>query len=734
LSTESISPEHYYYDRGFGYKRFRTVEPNPLKFSLVAYSHIPSFDIRDEDYDNYPLIIEITKELLGATITPVQNIEGVEVYQIAGTVYLSPRNTRILHFSQKAKNNSIIMADPSIETKLVETYKSGLDVIDIRKDEVFDWTPSYLESIKDFSIDDVHDNYATDIQINRVKGFIYAYLIGTKSALPDDVVILGKQLKNVSSSISQIDTLVKNLKVAKSGAKKSITDSINRNIANISEQIQILKLSFNKFQTSEKLNIDTIIKNHYLSDYDSKTKQKLLQLFRNIKPGNWSFFEQLEWYFNKKYENNHPAAVLLGELQNLIQTRISQPNCIDDCKIILEDISTFLASIETKSSLNRNRAKNDHKIALANMRVTAFSDPIFKKMQDTQVFQSIVNELIGYPIEGVDHFIESKSDIALQMGKILKEYNKDWSGSDERTYINGLLDNIESYKPFDIRSHPNHLLQSLAAFLIKGDDPEKLIDYLIANGMGDHRISLGIWGATFGFAALPKTLTRTVFDVDTYSINEQYYLSIQEQLHQKSPIPKPLLKKRPLKSIPKVSIVVEENTPAPEPPHRETQKAKIIEPLKSIPKVNIVVEENAPAPEPPHREAQKAKIIEPLKTDSTKVHVLCPLCNSEMVVREKGPYRPFYGCKRYPECKGTRPLKEETKSKSYSKAAAVIIDYVDMHGLSKLSDIAEELKTKRGLNYTIKGIEDIIKDELLERFDFEKIGRSQGVKVRSGWF
>ena len=41
----------------------------------------------------------------------------------------------------------------------------------------------------------------------------------------------------------------------------------------------------------------------------------------------------------------------------------------------------------------------------------------------------------------------------------------------------------------------------------------------------------------------------------------------------------------------------------------------------------------------------------------------CPLCGAPMRFR-KGPYGPFLGCTRYPQCKGIRKLAPKTNKKA----------------------------------------------------------------------
>lgn len=44
------------------------------------------------------------------------------------------------------------------------------------------------------------------------------------------------------------------------------------------------------------------------------------------------------------------------------------------------------------------------------------------------------------------------------------------------------------------------------------------------------------------------------------------------------------------------------------------------------------------------------------------IQVNCPVCNAPMVERVNSKTdEPFYGCSRYPDCKGTRPISETEK-------------------------------------------------------------------------
>lgn len=57
---------------------------------------------------------------------------------------------------------------------------------------------------------------------------------------------------------------------------------------------------------------------------------------------------------------------------------------------------------------------------------------------------------------------------------------------------------------------------------------------------------------------------------------------------------------------------------------------------------------------------EKQPLDESSSKPSSSEQKRCPVCGSVMVIRE-GTYGIFYGCSRYPDCKGTRPYKQEKR-------------------------------------------------------------------------
>lgn len=70
---------------------------------------------------------------------------------------------------------------------------------------------------------------------------------------------------------------------------------------------------------------------------------------------------------------------------------------------------------------------------------------------------------------------------------------------------------------------------SFAAFCQKGDNIDRLKDYLVQNGIGNYKLAFGLYGATRGFASLPKTFTSALINgVKDYY--KEVWLTIYEYL------------------------------------------------------------------------------------------------------------------------------------------------------------------------------------------------------------
>lgn len=114
-----------------------------------------------------------------------------------------------------------------------------------------------------------------------------------------------------------------------------------------------------------------------------------------------------------------------------------------------------------------------------------------------------------------------KMDLANELTDVAKAiYKEDWELSYTRKFLNNLRHHIAG-EQFS-QEWTNGLLPSLAAFLLRGDDWEDMLRYMQDRDMYDYRLAFAFYGAYFGFASMPKSLTNCIFEQEKEYIRRFY--------------------------------------------------------------------------------------------------------------------------------------------------------------------------------------------------------------------
>jgi len=706
FSSESISPLWFYGKRNFGYKRFEPVEPNSFKSSILLYSHYPAFEIKDEEQDNYPMIIEISKSMVSDKIKKVKTIGNIEIFQIASTIYLNPFEIKVFFQSENHLRITLLKAEASLETKMVPVYKTCLSFTP-NLSNAFKWNKSHLNEIEDIEESKLLTEVELDVKINKIKGFAYCYLIGASSNMPAELLELKriiKEIRNITSGLiniyqSQYNSENKSYSKKQNNSKETIKnlEEFNNKVTRFVTLVELIEPQNKSKQDFER----DVFKQFGISESEF---EKIIILLKSYKSYSETLYEHFQWAIQNKNQAAKSSFWIsnferFSKFINSIfskQESTSSNFKIEDIEIVFSLAEGALSKHEESLRMKNERLNIEQAFAISNLRLTSIFDNKLKGK--SEFYQSIINALIDLSIENVEHFKSLKADITRIFGKILKEFvedvqKKDWTKSPERAYINSLLDNIESYQPFDIKSHPSEVLQSFTAFIMKGEDLEKLKDFLINNNIQDFRISFGLWGATFGFASLPKTISNNILMSDTaYLIS--FFKNLAKQLFVYD-----------LATIKELQIITE-----PKIEYKKPEKEVVIEMSFDITpeKLNVVLSSNY----------------------SDKI--LCPLCNSEMILKT-GVYGDFYGCTKYAitGCKGTRQLKEGIKNLGITKNLSTLIsEYVEKNGHCKISDLFIYVNDKTNKGYKVGDIESYIKQNLIEELELKKKERSSGVMKR----
>ncbi|MFW6272509.1 MAG: hypothetical protein ACOC2U_01860 [bacterium] len=471
MSSESISPASFYSRRGFGYKRFEKVGPNNLDNRIILYGKYPVFDIDDKELENYPMVVEIDTKTIKKDV--IQEKNGL--FYSDETIYLNPFTTNILFRNEQEKRSTLSKAEPSIESKMVPLYAN---CIEIKREDInsFNWTKTEIKDTED----DFSRYISKDRRINKLKGFLYSYLIAANKSVSPDVVFLKKHVKRLQNTLSAI-----------------ITSPDGRVTRQQNEQLNSLyKLINDKFSR------------FFLEPLLKEKSEKYKCDFYNM-------LQEENLYYSWLRENK------------LLKYQIQPFNIpTKDKEKALENYIANINSELSKIELNQRKSKIE-----INSLPELQHNRIINIPRQKEFLKKLFNEYLDEAYNSED-FIQSRYEFAKSGGKIFKEELKNkWEGSPWQTYINSLLKNLNEYKPFDIKSANNLTLESFAAFCQKGEsDIDKLEEYLISNEIGDFRIAFGLWGIIFGFANMPKTLTNELFLSEDTDYISNVYKSVFKQV------------------------------------------------------------------------------------------------------------------------------------------------------------------------------------------------------------
>jgi hypothetical protein len=194
----------------------------------------------------------------------------------------------------------------------------------------------------------------------------------------------------------------------------------------------------------------------------------------------------------------------------------------NDLDLSCDTLDDFFADIDI--GYRRFEPDQGDSIAIDHGELTVLRDRNKPDDNSTESLRRLVN-VYCLTSEFYGQLDENRWEVALAGGKVIRTLiGAQWEGSSHKTYINNLL-NIKSGTTFEFNDSDSLVMKSFAAFVLKGDDLDKLEAFLSANGIGDFRIAFALWGAMFGFSKIPKTYYNLPFQQgeDEYAKNMHAY-------------------------------------------------------------------------------------------------------------------------------------------------------------------------------------------------------------------
>ena len=493
LSSESISPLGFYARRGFGNKRFYSVCANNKEQVIILYSKYPRFEIEENDLENYPMVIEIeTDDYKDGFFEKAKEHDGVETYLCYHTINLNPFHCRIYFNSYQERQGVLSKAEQSLENKFYKLYAPNIDVkpkekktfFGVDKDD-FLWNLSYVN----FKIKNEPIDVSRDVLLDRIKGFIYCYLIGANSSVSNEVgklKALSRKLRNTLSAVvnspdkrptqAQDDAILNGIREFNEIYSSIDEDTIwNKNLLE-------LKLSDNPQGLSTK---DAKNLLHYWGVYDAFCNKLPL---RRVYDANelWSCLEYVSpETFSRVIDNMNSAIRKLEAKDNAQREKYA----IEELLNVDDNLSLHILDTSYQSSFYKNLICS----------------------QFMAEYKSVMEE------NGVEEPLAQ----AYNGGMILRNMLGDkWDSNPASAYVGALLNHFQENSAFDLFAIENDVLSSFAAFCQKGDNIDRLVEYLVQVGFCNYKLAYGIYGATRGFTSLPKTFTSVLING-----NKDYYQS-----------------------------------------------------------------------------------------------------------------------------------------------------------------------------------------------------------------
>lgn len=463
LSSESISPKAFFDKRGFGYTRWATVPENPFNNAIVLYDNFCYFERPKSDLEDHPLLIEIQLDE-----TKLKQADGF--WFCDHTIYLAPSTTRFLFYTETDKTITLSMSESSLETKLLRLYSRQILTIQ-KPTELYKPIPMGEPcGLNEREIE-------KDARINKMKGILYGYYIGSMLSTDLDSVKHLNVLKEIHNIFAAI-----------------LSSFEKRPTAYQNERLDAL------FDYMNEQNVD--FKSLYeiiSSTIDNKSKTKRV----------WS------WILGKRgYVKYEDKSVWLPYLQYATENDTKENQAITWIKSNIDDAKRQMYAKRHLLS------PDEGEMVVMDNSVSSLKNSNIANELESRLCVSWLNETLSD--KNTNGKISTyREELAKNLTLKAKEiYQDSWESCQTRAYLNDLRRHIAGAE-FNYEWN-NGLLSSIAAVLVAGDDWEKLLSFMQNKEMTDYKLAFAFYGALNGFANLTRDFTDLFYSQEKNYVWEVY--------------------------------------------------------------------------------------------------------------------------------------------------------------------------------------------------------------------
>lgn len=473
LADESISPCGFYQKRSFGYRSFTKVPLNDNEALLPLFDSCPVFELPD-DIPGFPLVLEIDSDLLDESGLKQGDCEnGVAFY--SKTLHFNPFNVRFVFRNQKEQIETANAAQRSIETKLLSWYRNAfvsIDSLDKKSAPEFD----NLEDFADSSQEGVKQEMLNgDARKNRLKGVLWGYVIGAN---------LSRKEKPYAELRKLLERMRNSLSAQVGGANSTGDDStmgLHSSVNRILEKAQdaAIKEYFKPWGEESDIAFKLMFDSCPSERLEIKSAVVKAAGFFQIGPFEGSTIADVNSYID-------------GTIKEITRT-IYPPKLISFDGIPSVNGNQFISlpADETHSTVERGKDYTD--------------DNVDASADERRIAAYILNATLA---KHAHLFIEDKPSYVYEIARGLGGKCSEQDGPALEQFLRVLHDNLRGAAPLKLDEAPNETMKSFAIFCKKGnmDSLEDLECVLLSNDILDLSFAYALWGAVYGYSAMPKTV------------------------------------------------------------------------------------------------------------------------------------------------------------------------------------------------------------------------------------
>lgn len=457
ITAESLAPADYYPLRDFGYNYFKALKDIMGRQWITLFERPVKTDYGiDGDEVVY---IEIDSQALG--VYDKKACEGGLL--ISEPIALFPWFCRFLFQSEESLRQAVIMCRSSLCNKHWIYYEFDL----MEQLPSFHLPPkTHKEGVSTMLY--TSDTLTKLSAENRLKGFLYAYIMGRYVSLSVQMACLlqtERRMYDIATAMTSIQSYERERYKAQLLELETLFEKYDPNRTELQRRWK--EMIESRFEgTANQQAFETIVDELGGEGVMKATlAQKIGLDIRQCKP--LALSNYVDWNNYKKEIEDYTQGHLTA-----FRIRKGDTNTNDDFTLAGTVINF-------------------------NQKYGSFYGQLIAKIVKGEVLLNTDNLRL--------HRLDIASEITRMVKDMKTECGQEWEGSAERNYLNALRQHIASGESFDISKTQDIVLKSLAIYVLKGDDYEEMMRYMEYNAIADYRFVLGLWGANVGYVDMPKT-------------------------------------------------------------------------------------------------------------------------------------------------------------------------------------------------------------------------------------